>query len=147
MIQVPAAARALARQVISHEAGGSKEPVELMVAAERVEGRLRGRLAELFGLIGYAELLARALRLAQTEIPELEPVTVKVQEGGLSGVRDFVEFVGADGADSRAAEDGLTSILAHVIGLLGIFIGEDLALRLVREGWPELGQDQAALEG
>lgn len=147
MTQVPAAAQMLARRVLSHEAGGSPEPEMLMEAAERVETRLRGRLAELVGLIGYAALIARALRLAQAEIPTLAHVTINMREGGLNGIRDFVEVARASSDDPRTAEAGLTAILAHVIGLLSTFIGEDLALRLVREGWPELGQDHAALEG
>lgn len=146
MTQVPAVARTLAQHVLLHEAGGSPEPDVLMIAAERVETRLRGRLAELFGLIGYTTLFARALRLAQIEIPALRHVTVNMQEGGLSGLRDFAEVVQAGGGNPRATEEGMTALLAHVIGLLVIFVGEDLALRLIREGWPEIGHDQVTLE-
>jgi len=149
MNEVPVAVRTLAAHILSHEAGGSSDPDELADAAERVETRLRGRLSELIGLIGYTTLLARALRLAQLEIPALGQITVNPNsgEGGLSGVRAFVEVAGADNEGLRAAAAGLTAILAHVIELLSIFIGEDLALRLVREGWPEIGRDQIMLEG
>ena len=55
-------------------------------------------------------------------------------------------FAWASG-DVAAIEAGLSAILAHVIGLLITFIGEDLALRLVHESWPELASDQAASKG
>jgi len=81
------------------------------------------------------------VRLARAEVPTLEGVTVDTEaEGGLRGLRAF-----ALASDAGAAEAGLTALLAHVIGLLSTFIGEDLALRLVRETWPELahGHDDA----
>ncbi len=104
MTQVPAAARTLARHVLTHEAGGSQEPTVLVEAAERVETRLRERLIELIGLIGYSTLLARALRLAQAESPVLEHITVNTEEGGLRGISDFVEVAGTSIDDPYAAD-------------------------------------------
>ena len=147
MTQVPAAARLLAQQILSHEASGSVELDVLRQAIERVEMRIRSHLSELIGLSGYAALIARALRLAQAEVPALEHVTINIEKGGLSGIHDFMEVAEADVEDPRPAWAGLTAILAHVIGLLSTFIGEDLALRLVREGWPDLDHVQIALEG
>lgn len=147
MAQVPAVAQTLARHVLSHEASGSPEPDVLTEAAQRVEWQLRERLAELIGLVGYTTLVARALHLAQAEIPTLGHITVSAREGSLSGIRDFVDVARVNSNDPHAAEAGLTAILANVIGLLITFIGEDLALRLVRESWPDLGPDRAALEG
>ena len=34
-------------------------------------------------------------------------------------------------------QEGIGAVLANLIGLLDTFIGEDLALRLVREAWPD----------
>ena len=147
MTQVPAAARLLAQQILSHEAGGSTEPDVLTQAIERAEMRIRSQLSELIGLSGYAALIARALRLAQDEIPALEHVTINIEKGGLNGIHDFMEVAQAHVDYPRSAWAGLTAILAHVIGLLSTFIGEDLALRLIREGWPDLGHVQVALEG
>ncbi len=147
MTQVSASALTLVRQILSHEAKGSLEPDMLVEAAGRVEMRLREHLAELVGLLGYTTLCARALRLAQAEIPALEHITVNVESGNLLGMHDFVEVARATIDDPHAAEIGLTAFLAYVIALLGIFIGEDLAFRLVREGWPDLGHAQVALEG
>jgi len=147
MPQVPPAARVVARRVLLCEAGGRIEPAALTEAAARADARLRARLADLIGLTGYTTLLARAVRLAQDDIPALEGVTVVAgepeAEGSLRGVPAFARASG----DVAAIEAGLSAILAHAIGLLITFIGEDLALRLVHESWPELASDQAASEG
>ena len=145
MPEMPPAAQVLARRVLRHEAGGRAEPVALAEAAERADARLRERLASLIGQTGYTTLVARAVRLAQAEVPALAHVTVDAlatgAEGGLRGVREFAEFARGVG-DAGAAEAGLSAILAHVIGLLVTFIGEDLALRLIRDAWPELPDGQ-----
>jgi hypothetical protein len=141
------AAQVLARRVLQHEAGGRAELAALAEAAERADARLRGRLASLIGPTGYTALVARAVYLAQAEVPALERVTVDAlateAEGGLHSVREFARATG----DAGAAEAGLSAILAHVIGLLGTFIGEDLALRLIRDAWPELPDGQRESEG
>jgi hypothetical protein len=141
------AAQVLARRVLRHEAGGRAEPAALAEAAECADARLRGRLASLIGPTGYTVLVARAVRLAQTEVPALERVTIDAlatgAEGGLHGVREFARASG----DAGAAEAGLGAILAHLIRLLVTFIGEDLALRLIREAWPELPDGQGESEG
>ena len=146
MPEMSPAAQVLARRVLRHEAGGRAEPAALAEAAERADARLRARLASLIGQTGYTALLARAVHLAQAEAPALERVSVDAlatgAEGGLHGVREFARGVG----DAGAAEAGLSAILAHVIGLLVTFIGEDLALRLIREAWPELPDGQAESE-
>ena len=147
MPEMSPAAQVLARRVLRHEAGGRAEPAALAEAAERADARLRARLASLIGPTGYTALLTRAVHLAQAEVPALERVTVDAlapgAEGGLHGVREFARASG----DAGAAEAGLSAILAHVIGLLATFIGEDLALRQIRDAWPELPDGQGESEG
>jgi hypothetical protein len=147
MPEMSPAAQVLARRVLRHEAGGRAEPAALAEAAERADARLRERLASLIGQTGYTTLVARAVRLAQAEVPALERVSVDAlatgAEGALHGVREFARASG----DTGAAEAGLSAILAHVIGLLITFIGEDLALRLIRDAWPELLDGQGESEG
>jgi len=141
-------ARAWARRVLVGDAGAHPDAAVLAAAVAHADARLRGRLVALIGPTGYATLVARAVRLAQTAHPAVEHVTVDdgptEAQGSLRGVREVVETARASGADPRAVEDGLTAILAHVIGLLITFIGEDLALRLVREAWPELAHGPVA---
>ena len=153
MPEMSPAAQVLARRVLRHEAGGRAEPAALAEAAERADTRLRGLLASLIGQTGYTTLMARAVHLAQAEVTSLERVTVDALatgggpaeggEGSLHGVREFARASG----DAGATEAGLTAILAHVIGLLVTFIGEDLALRLIRDAWPELPDGQGEAEG
>ena len=69
MPEMAPAAQVLARRVLRHEAGGRAEPAALAEAAERADARLRGRLASLIGQTGYTTLVARAVRLAQAEVP------------------------------------------------------------------------------
>ena len=145
MAEAPLAARVLARRVLLHEAGGRTEPAVLAEAAERIDARLKGRLGGLIGLTGYTILAARAVRLARAEVPALEGVVVDTgAEGGLRGVRAFAL---SSAGNAGAAEVGLSALLAHVIGLLSTFIGEDLAVRLVRDTWPELAQGQGEAHG
>jgi len=146
-VEAPPVARTLARRMLLHEAGGRAEPAALAEAAGRAEARLRGRLAGLIGLTGYTILVARAVRLARAEVPALEGVAVDTGETGSDGSLHGVPAFARASGDAAVAEAGLSAILAHVIGLLITFIGEDLALRLVREAWPELASDQAASEG
>jgi hypothetical protein len=146
LTQLPSAAQTLALQLLLLEAGGSRKPAVLAKATMRVETRLHERLAGLIGLLGYTMLVARALHLAQIENPALKHVTVNLEKGVLNGIQDFIEAAKVRGGDPHAVEVGLISILAHIIALLSTFIGEDLTLRLVREGWPELGRDRDALE-
>ncbi|HVA89493.1 MAG TPA: hypothetical protein VNL71_06595 [Chloroflexota bacterium] len=144
MPEASPAPRALARYVLLHAAGDHPEPEALAVAAEQAAERLRGRLADLIGLTGYTILVARAVRLARADIPALEGVTVDTDaEGALYGVREFALASG----DSAVAAAGLSAILDHIIGLLITFIGEDLAIRLIREAWPELAHGPVESEG
>jgi hypothetical protein len=148
MLERRSGAQRLARSMLLREAGAGAEPSALAEAADRVNARLRGRLASVIGLTGYTVLVARAVRLAQAELPALEQITVNTLdtgvEGGLHGVHAFV--LAHDG-EQGVAEAGLIVMLGTVIELLSTFIGEDLAFHLVRDAWPELADDQANRKG
>ena len=147
MSEVSFASREAAHRMLLIEVGGRTEPEALAEAAERVNARLRLRLTSLIGLAGYAFLVARAVRLAQIEIPDLKGVTVTTLENGAEGsLHGIHEFALARGGDPGLAEAGLSAVLAHILGLLATFIGEDLALRLASEAWPELANANANLE-
>ncbi len=109
--------------------GDGREPEALLDAAEHACQKLCQRLAQLITVVGYRALLARALHLARGEFPFLEGV--RAEDGGFDGLRAKTEDV--EPATLRAA---LTTVLGSVIGLLSTFIGEDLAVRLVRDVWP-----------
>jgi len=145
MAEISATARDLARRALSDTSGGQREPAALVEAVDLAYARLRDRLADLIGVLGYNALVARAGRLAQAESPGLTRVTAAAQaEDGLLSLRAFTL---ASSGDPVAAAEGLAALLAHIIELLIVFIGEDLAVRLVREAWPDLGLGPQALEG
>jgi hypothetical protein len=98
--------------------------------AGRVCDKLRISLTRLAGAEGFASLLRRSLALARMEVPALNRVTVRPDCS-----MDGLETLAADEADGGAEAAG--ALAAHLLGLLVIFIGESLMLRLVREGWPD----------
>jgi hypothetical protein len=117
---VTPAQRELALWLLEDGMGDARDPEALLDAADGACQKLYRRLAKLVTVVGYQALLSRALHLARGEFPFLDGVRAGAPEGDcLDGL--------------RAA---LTSVLANVIELLTIFIGDDLALRLVRDIWP-----------
>lgn len=139
MTAVAPRARTLAEQVLRHEGWGGQEPAAAADALQRAYARLHRRLVVLIGSVGFAALFARALRLAQDDFPALQGVTLNAQSE--EGLQRLDAYVTASAGDPAVATAGLAAILAHLIGLLIIFTDEDIAVRLVHEAWPELGQD------
>jgi hypothetical protein len=126
-------AHVLASRLLQFEAGGQQRAEPLAEATERVFARLRRRLVVVVGTAGYEALAVRALQLAQERVPALSGAQLAVgPDGTLTGVREYALAV-----DAPAATDGLTAIVASLIGLLVTFIGEDLTHGLVQQAWPE----------
>jgi hypothetical protein len=125
----------LAWRKLAQVSEANTDPAVVAEAAEQAYTALRWRLTGLIGRDGFAALLNRALRLAQVEFPALEGITLDARaETGLRGIHDFAQLY----AGSRDAVGGLTAILAHIIDLLVVFIGEDIAVGLVYDAWPEV---------
>jgi hypothetical protein len=93
--------------------------------------RLRSRLHPMFGTAAIAALFARAHRVASAEFPWLAEVVPS------DGERCSLDGLGTAGRDLEpdTMADGLAAILAHDIGLLSTFIGDDLVLPVVQEAW------------
>jgi hypothetical protein len=102
--------------------------------AQRILMRLHEQLGKLIGSAGFDVLVTRALVLARRAHPALAGVTA-----GPGGT-----IAGLDGAagDGGALREGATAIVAHFIELLVILIGEDLAMRLVRDVWPAAEEEE-----
>src|SRR5690242_4331409 len=132
MKQVSPAVRHIARQLLAQEADRSPDPEDIAGAAERACVNLRLHLARLVGLEGFIALLSRALVLARAEAPWLSEVTIETN-GSPQGLREAASTQGA-----VEAAEGYTALLAHLLGLLVLFIGEALTLRLVRDIWPDV---------
>ena len=133
--------RSLARALFEGQSpdSGADSQVE---AAERVLRRLSDRISPLVGSAGFALLLQRALKRARAEHPWLGAVHVDQETPwGLVGMVDVAREVTPD--DAAAAAQAL---ITELIGLVARFLGADMAIRLVRQSFPEvtLGGDKGA---
>jgi len=126
--------RELSRRLLA----ASRPPSDHQVhEAAVVSEKLRIPLTRFAGAEGFAALLRRALVLASADVPSVENLKVG-PEGRLEGF----EKLAADPRAASAGSEAAVAITAHLLGLLGTFIGEPLTLRLVREAWPETSLDE-----
>ena len=117
---------------------GAASPASPALAAtfEQRYTQMRRRLVDLLGPMGFAALFSRALYLAQETYPALETIGLELVPGAADRTGEL-RGANAFAADRTPEETevALTGILVAFSGLLHLFIGEDLALRLLREAW------------
>jgi hypothetical protein len=133
--------RDLAHRLLVYEAGAGKasEP-----PAIRVYEKLRQSLGEFVGVAGFQSLASRALTLARPEVPSLSAALVAA-DGSLQGLGEIATQFGM-GKDS--ATDGEIILIARLLGLLRLFLGEALTLSLLRSTWPgEVFEDSKSVHG
>ncbi|MEO8098147.1 MAG: hypothetical protein ABI811_10635 [Acidobacteriota bacterium] len=129
--------RELAHRLLVREStAGSQENEQAIL---RVSEKFRRLLITLIGLMGYRTLLARTLTLARVQAPTLSAITVSA-DGSLEG---FVsEHSSGNGPRNQArqdpSDDAAVTLIAQLLGLLAVFIGEGLTLHLVLTAWPDL---------
>lgn len=133
------AIQGLVRRLLTQEAAESRNqdssaPEFLIEDAERVLDKLRLHLSQRIGQEGFRVLLARSLGLAAAQFPALSAVRVGA-DGSLVGLGE------AAGSDLQETNEGAAALVAHLIGLLVSFIGEDLTLRILGTVWPKLASD------
>ena len=136
--------RDLARRLLTYEAGAAKtsEPIESPTL--RVYEKLRQSLVEFVGVAGFQSLASRALTLATPEAPSLGAARVS-SDGSLQGLGEIETQIDMD--KDRAGEGGII-LIARLLGLLRIFLGEALTLRLLRNAWPgEAFEDHNSTHG
>lgn len=126
-------------------ATGDRAPdrAQLVSSFDLLCERLRARLHPLFGPTAIAALFARALHVAAAEFPWLSHIVLK------DGERCSLEGLDRVGGEIErdAIEEGLAVVLAHEIGLLSAFIGEDFVMPLVQAAWEAPSVDPARIEG
>ncbi|MGD0133810.1 MAG: hypothetical protein ABSE57_17305 [Bryobacteraceae bacterium] len=124
-IMLPPKARALAQRLLAYEgsARNTSEPAEF--AAFRVCETLRRPVCALVGVAGFRPLLSRALTLAKAEVPSLGAVEI-VADGSLQ----FLDGLGPQ-IDEDQFREGEVILVAHLLGVLFLVIGEAVTLRLV----------------
>ena len=134
MNQATPTVRDLARLLLTLEARRSEHGQEVQTDLRAFE-KLQAYLTNLVGVTGFRALLARALALATAEVGWLRNVRV-LDDATFKGFTEAATQQPAkDVAAARAA------ILAHLIGLLVIFLGEAITLRFVQDVWPEVPGD------
>ncbi len=131
MKQATPAVRDLARLLLELEASRSEDAAGTANAVLNTLEKIRSYLSKMLGIAAFQALLARALVLATAEMAWLE--TVRVQDD--SALKGFSEA--AERQPAKAVATGSTALLSQLIGLLVIFIGDNLTLRLVQDIWPE----------
>jgi len=129
--------RDLAHRLLTYEAGAGKTSEPMEFATLRVYEKLRQSLSVFAGVAAFESLAFRALAQAKSEAPGLWAVQV-AENGSLQGLGEFDPQVGID--KNQTGEDGVI-LLARLLNLLLIFLGETLTLRLVRDVWPEAAFD------
>ena len=126
-------------------AGKTSEPSES--ATLRVYEKLRQGLGEFAGVAGFQSLASRALALARTEAPSLSAARVAA-DGSLQGLGEFEHQCDIDkdrAGESPTGEAGIV-LIARLLGLLLLFLGEALTLSLLRITWPGAAFDDCSSE-
>jgi hypothetical protein len=138
--------RDLAHRLLAFEvvAGKTSEPVEF--ATLRVYEKLRQSLSAFVGVAAFESLAFRALAQAKSEAPSLW--ALQVAEGGsLQGLGEFEPQIDMDKdlSGEFPAGDGGIVLIARLLGLLLIFLGEAITLSLLRNAWPGAAFDYRSL--
>ncbi len=131
--------RELAGHLIALEAKENKAAGKEVSTAFAVCDKLRPQLANLMGNVGFRTVLSRAMALARVEVPWLRAAHVKA-DGSIEGLTELESHI----SPAEIAEGELV-LLAHLLGLLTVFIGEKLTLGILRERWPKLALNDADL--
>ena len=133
----PQKTRDLARCLLNYEAVSAKSSESMESATLSVYEKLRQCLSAFAGVAAFESIAFRALMQAKSEAPSLW--AVQITEGGsLQGLGEFEPQpdIDKDRAGEFAADDGGIILIARLLGLLRIFLGEALTLSLLRNAWP-----------
>lgn len=124
--------RGLAQRLLAHEAAILNCPEHAGPVVIRVTEKLRAALTRLAGAIGFRTLLTRALSLAKMRSAHTPGINVfqVTSDGSLQGFDVPLN-------EGDAADIGLL-LIAQLLELLVVFIGEHLVLRLLSDVWPGL---------
>jgi hypothetical protein len=137
----PPQIRDLAHRLVACEAVATETAEPRKSATLRVYEKLRDGLSDFAGVAGFESIASRALALARTEAPSLNAVRVS-SDGKLLGLGQGPgEFenpidIDKDRAGESQAGEGEIILIARILGLLLLFLGEAIVLGLLRVTWP-----------
>ena len=132
MIRATPQMRDFATRVVAFEAQANESCASANPVAVAICEKLRPHWANLMGGIGFRTLLSRALVAAQGKVAWLR--AMHVQADGMLAWSDKPEAQ----VDAEEMAAGSVALLVELLGLLEGFIGEALAMRLMRDVWPNL---------
>jgi hypothetical protein len=101
---------------------------------QRIMTRLHQELGKLIGSAGFDVMLARSLVLARRTHPLLTGIMV--------GPGSTLTGLDQPARDPDALQESMAAVVSHFIEILVNLIGEDLAMRLVRDVWPAAAEEQ-----
>ena len=130
MMALPSNPEDFARRLLAWEAGSGESTQSTGSVPLRVYEKLRQRLCFLAGVASFHSLASRALALAKSEVPDLSTVQV-APDGSLLGAG------GADVQNEPPWQEAGTLLIARLLGLLVVFLGEALTLNLISDLWPD----------
>jgi hypothetical protein len=135
----PSEMRDLAHRLLTYEAVVDETPEPVGSAAIRVYEKMRQSLCALAGVAGFQSLAFRALTQAKSEAPGLWSVQIAA-DGSLQGLGEFDPqpdaFEPQLGSGQDQVSEGGVVLIAHLLGLLLMFLGEALTINLLRNAWP-----------
>jgi len=145
--------RDLAQRLMACEANASNTSESAELTILRVYEKLRKSLGEFAGSAAFRSLASRALAMARSEIPSLQTMQV-AEDGALKGLgyglghglSEFdpqIAFEEDGPGEQRTGEDGI-AVISRLLGLLLIFLGEPITLRLLRNAWPGAAFDESS---
>ena len=116
----------LARRLLAYESRDEHAPESPLVF--RVSEKLRRPLSRIAGTAGFRSLLSRSLTIASVKAPSLSAVRIN-PDGSLHGL----DAIG----DPDDASNAGAMLIAQLLALLTLFIGNNLVLSLVSDIWPD----------
>jgi hypothetical protein len=138
--------REQARRLLIYESeeGNASEPGASPTL--RVYEKLRRSLGAFAGVAGFHSLASRALALARSEDPGLNKARV-TEDGTLQGLGEIERQIDFDkGVGGKPPSEAGIILIARLLGLLHIFLGEALTASLLRVTWPGSALDDSESE-
>jgi len=143
MAHPPLDTRSLADRIVRYETGGSTEVARSAEAVEVVFRKLAEDLVTISGSAGVGALMGRALNLARRDCPVL--VGVSVYPDAKVRLPELPQAL--SGGTEEDATKACAAVVAHLIELLVVLLGEDLGMQPVRRFWPHLVSSVREKEG
>lgn len=142
MSPVPKKLRELTSRLVAEESLGNTTGGNGTYPTFRVLEKLHVPLATLAGDAGYRALLLRARALTKADAPWLESLDVKPD-----GTIEYPEKSEIRPTREESAK-GEHALVARMLALLTLFIGEPLTLRLLHGVWPNVvGEEENTKKG